>query len=144
MSPLTQINMNKIIILQGPPACGKSYKARELHNEDKNRVIICRDDIRNMRGDYWIPGQEEYISKIEEFAIRTALEQGLTPIIDATNLNPKTIKKWEIIANEYNADIDYIKCIVPMEVAIERDVARGNKVGEAVIRNFYETYKDVL
>ena len=38
----------KIIVLQGPPACGKSTKAKELLNEygtDK-AVIVCRDSIR--------------------------------------------------------------------------------------------------
>lgn len=39
---------NKIIVLQGPPACGKSTKARELikEYESDKAVIVCRDSIR--------------------------------------------------------------------------------------------------
>ena len=42
------MDMKKIIVLQGPPACGKSTKAQELLNQygaDK-AVIVCRDSIR--------------------------------------------------------------------------------------------------
>ena len=75
----------EIIVLQGPPACGKSTYARELHKKNQNYVIVSRDNIREARGDYWIPAQEDYISAIEEFEIRKAIEMELTPIIDATN-----------------------------------------------------------
>lgn len=131
----------EIFMLQGPPAGGKSTKARELYNEDKlNRVIVNRDSIRDSRGDYWVPEQEQYISKLEEFAVRSALDSGLSPIIDATNLNPKTIQKWVDIAKEYLVDLTTIECVVPYKEALERDSKRERSVGKKVLRNFYMKY----
>lgn len=131
----------EIFMMQGPPAGGKSTKARELYNEDKlNRVIVNRDSIRDSRGDYWVPEQEQYISKLEEFAVCLALDSGLSPIIDATNLNPKTIQKWVDIAKEYLVDLTTIECVVPYKEALERDSKRERSVGKKVLRNFYMKY----
>lgn len=132
--------MNNIIVLQGPPCGGKSTLARKLHEEDKSKVIICRDSIRESRGDYWIPEQEDWISSIEYYMVETALKKNLTPIIDATNLNPKTINKWEELASSYNIKCEYIECVVDYKEALLRDKKRGDKVGEKVIKNFYEKY----
>ena len=131
----------KIYMMQGPPACGKSTKAKELYEEDKiHRVIVSRDMIRDSRGDYWVPEQEDYISKLEENAIREAIQSGLSPIIDATNLNPKTIQKWSDIANEYKVNLISIECIVPYKEACERDLKRDRPVGKKVLRSFYNRY----
>lgn len=131
----------KIFMMQGPPAGGKSTKARELYEEDKlHRVIVNRDAIRDSRGDYWVPEQEKYISKLEEYAVRSAIESGLSPIIDATNLNPKTIQKWVDIAKEYLVDLTTIECVVPYKEALERDSKRERSVGVMVLRNFYKKY----
>lgn len=128
-------------MMQGPPAGGKSTKARELYEEDKlHRVIVNRDAIRDSRGDYWVPEQEQYISKLEEYAVRSAIESGLSPIIDATNLNPKTIQKWVDIAKEYLVDLTTIECVVPYKEALERDSKRERSVGVKVLRNFYKKY----
>lgn len=132
--------MKKIIILQGPPAAGKSTLARQLHAEDKNKVIVSRDAIRESRGDYWLPSQENYISDIETFEVEAALNNNLIPIIDATNLNPKTISKWNELAEKHGAAIEFKECIVPYEEACKRDEKRGNKVGKEVIKKFYKKY----
>lgn len=132
--------MKKIIVLQGPPACGKSTRAKQLHEEDINNVIVCRDSIRESRGQYWLPEQESYIDKVEMLQVESALECNLTPIIDATNLNKKTIKKWEDLAKLYNANVEYIECVLPYDVALERDSQRERQVGEKVLRNFYQKY----
>lgn len=130
----------KIIVLQGPPACGKSTLAKKLHDEDKNNVIICRDSIRESRGTYWLVEQETYIDKVELLQVESALECGLTPVIDATNLNKKTIEKWENIASLYKAEIEYKECILPYNEALERDKLRERQVGEKVLRKFYTKY----
>ena len=96
--------MKKIIVLQGPPASGKSTYARELAQVGTPYVIVNRDSIREARGEYWIPEQEDYISDMEEYGVRSAIKRKLIPIIDATNLNPKTIAKWENLAKELNCE----------------------------------------
>ena len=136
--------MKKIIVLQGPPAVGKSTRAQELlvkYGSDK-AVIVCRDSIREACGEYWVPSRENYISDIEKGAVIAALEHDMIPIIDATNLNPKTIEKWKNIASDYGAEIEWIEVVEPYKVALQRDSNPDRKrpVGKKVLRNFYMKY----
>ena len=107
----------------------------------KDWVIVNRDSIRDGRGDYWIPEQEKFISELEVFHIRKALEYGLNVIIDATNLNPTTLAKWDTIAKEFSADVEIKAFDIPLDEAIRRDSERSRSVGEKVIRDFYNRYK---
>lgn len=131
---------NKIIVLVGPPAAGKTTFARELAKAGTPYVIVNRDSIREGRGEYWIPDQEDYISDMEEYAVRSAIKRNLIPIIDATNLNPKTIEKWENLAKEFNCEIEYKKFYIPFKEAIERDSKRERSVGKKVLIKFYTKY----
>lgn len=103
-------------------------------------MIVSRDAIRNARGEYWIPSQEDYVTDIEECGVNFAINRGLIPIIDATNLNPKTIEKWEKIAKERNCEIEYKKFYVPFKTALERDEKRDCPVGKKVLKRFYTQY----
>jgi predicted kinase len=132
--------MKKIIVLQGVPASGKSTYAKKLHDEDNSKVIISMDALREARGTYWIPEQEAYINAVEEFQVSQALKQGLTPIIDDTNLNPKTINKWKAIAGALGAEIEFKLIKIDYHTACKRDEERGNKVGKKVITSFFEKY----
>lgn len=132
--------MPKLLILQGAPASGKSTFARQLAHEDKSYVIVNRDSIRNSRGDYWIPSQEDYITSIEEFSIKNALGRGYNVIVDATNLNQITINKWKVIADEFNAEIEFKMFEISFEDAVARDKLRDNSVGEKVIKEFFRKY----
>ena len=131
---------NKIIVLVGPPASGKTTYARELAKAGTPYVIVNRDSIRESRGEYWVPDQEDYISDMEEYAVRSAIKRGLIPIIDATNLNPKTIEKWENLAKELNCEIEYKKFYIPFKEALERDSKRERSVGKKVLIKFYTKY----
>lgn len=133
--------MNKVIILQGCPAAGKSTWARDFVKGKKDWVIVNRDSIREGRGDYWIPEQEKFISELEVYHIRKALEYELNVIIDATNLNPTTLAKWDTIAKEFSAEVEIKVFEVPLDEAIRRDSERSRSVGEKVIRDFYNRYK---
>ena len=132
--------MSKILVLQGPPASGKTTCARGLVKNNKEWVIVSRDSIRESRGDYWIPEQENYISDIEELQIRSAIKYGLNVIIDATNLNPKTIEKWNNLASELKCQIEYREFYIPFKEALERDKNRERSVGEKVLKRFYKQY----
>lgn len=132
--------MNRLIILQGVPAAGKSTWAREFVRGKKDWVIVNRDSIRNGRGDYWIPEQERYISDLEEYHITRALEMGLNVIIDATNLNPKTNAKWIQIAKQFSIEPEWKEFKISYQEAIERDSKRERPVGKGVIRDFFNKY----
>ena len=132
--------MSRLIILQGVPAAGKSTWAREFIKGKKDWVIVNRDSIRDGRGDYWIPEQEEYISDLEEYHVTRALERGLNVIIDATNLNPKTKAKWKQIAKQFSIEPEWIEFTITYQEAIERDSKRERPVGKGVIRDFFNKY----
>ena len=103
-------------------------------------VIVNRDSLREGRGEYWIPDQEDYISDMEEYAVRSAIKRNLIPIIDATNLNPKTIEKWENLTKELNCEIEYKKFYISFKEALERDSKRERSVGKKVLIKFYTKY----
>ena len=132
--------MSKILVLCGPPASGKSTYAREFIKGKTDWVIVNRDSIREGRGNYWVPSQEDYISDLEEFSVRAAIKRNYNVIIDATNLNPKTQEKWRKIATETKSSIEFMEFYVPFKEALERDKNRERSVGEKVLKNFYLKY----
>ena len=124
----------------GPPASSKTTWAREFIKGKTDWVIVNRDSLREGRGDYWVPSQEEYISDLEEFSIRAAIKRGYNVIIDATNLNPKTQEKWRKLATETKSSIEFKEFYVPFKEALERDKKRERSVGEKVLKRFYKQY----
>ncbi len=136
----------KIIVLQGPPASGKSTFARKFVEEHEGWVIVCRDSIRDSLGKYWIPNRENLITRIESDSITASIEMGWNVIIDATNLNPNTINKWNCFADKYKCDIEYKEFWIPYKDAVSRDKNedRQHQVGETVIKSFYQRYKPEL
>lgn len=134
----------KVKILQGIPASGKSTWAREYATKNKDWVIVSRDALRNMRGEYWIPNQENLITRWEQDAIKAALQAGKNVIVDATNLNKKHLLKLKqyILHNcgVASPKIETKFFHIDLEDAIKRDAKRTNGVGEKVIRDFWKRY----
>ena len=134
----------KLVILSGIPCSGKSTWAKQFVKGKTDWVIVNRDSFRLSRGDYWIPSQESYITKLEDTAIESALNAGLNVISDNTNLNPKTISKLKEIAEIYGAEVEEKFFHVSLKEAISRDLERDQKggisVGKKVIEDFYYKY----
>jgi predicted kinase len=133
--------MANILVLQGVPASGKTTWAKEFVKKNPKYIRVSRDDLRNMRGKYWEPSQENLITKYEYFAVYTALADGYNVLIDATNLNQRTIDNWNKLATEFKAEIEFKLFTVSLEEAIKRDSSRENPVGEGTIRKFYNLYR---
>lgn len=110
--------------------------------EDSSWVRVNRDDLRNMRGNYWIPSQEKLISEWEYHNIEAALMAGYNVISDSTNLNLSTVARLTNIAMDCDAEIEFVSIEVDVEEAIRRDATRPNPVGENVIRSFHAKYID--
>lgn len=132
--------MSRIIILQGLPGSGKSTYAREFVTGKKDWVIVNRDSLRNMRGDYWVPEQEPLITQWEDFCVKAALEKGLNVIIDATNFNYKTLNRWFTICELYSIQPEIQFFDISVEECIERDSKREKPVGKDVIMRMYNSY----
>lgn len=136
------MEQQKLIILQGIPASGKSTWAKQFVLESPlTRVRVNRDDIRNMFGKYWVPSREGTVSELERHAVFTTLEDGYTVVLDATNLNPGFLKQWVGMVYEFeNVKIEYKQFYITLEEAIRRDALRENPVGIETITNFYNKY----
>lgn len=134
--------MNKLLILQGIPASGKSTFAKQWVEEDpKTRVIVNRDSIRRGLGPYWVPSREDLVSTIEYHMVTIALSQDYSVCLDATNLNPKYQQQWVDLANYYSrTELEYKTFDISLEEALERDKNREFPVGEKVINQFYNKY----
>lgn len=130
----------KLIICQGLPASGKSTWTKEFVKGKKDWVIVNRDSLRNMRGDYWIPSQENLITTWEVFCIESAIKAGYNIIIDATNFNPIVLHKWLEMADMYNLEVEIKTFDTSVEECISRDLLRENPVGAMVIRGMYNKY----
>ena len=93
-----------------------------------------------MCGKYWVLSREDLISKYEESMINIALAHNYNVIIDATNLNPKTMSRWRGIAANFNVKLETKEFYIPFKEAVKRDKNRDLQVGEDVILGFYRRY----
>jgi len=133
----------KLLILKGLPGSGKTTWSREFVEKNKNWIRVNRDDLRNMRGEYFIPKQEDLITDWENATIAAALNRGYSVILDATNLNDNRTKTRltflkTIISKEYR--VAYKTFDTSLEDCIKNDLKRANSVGEKVIKGMYNRY----
>lgn len=138
--------MNKIIVLQGCPCSGKTTWAKEyLANDENLTVYVNRDSIRmELNNGKYSMDKEDAVTVVEERSVKTAILSGQDAIIDATNLNPKTIKKWENLAKELGCDIEFKMFYITYEEAMKRSKKRRDEGGlfinKKVMLNFYQKY----
>jgi len=130
----------KLLVLCGIPGSGKTTFSRDFLKGKTDWVRVSRDDLRSMRGDYWIPKQEEFITEMENSMVDYALSWQLNVIVDATNLHPKVIAKWKAAAAVWGAEFEIKKFDIALEEAIKRNALRPNPVGDVVITSFYNKY----
>lgn len=135
----------KIIFTVGLPGAGKSQWAKAFVEKYPEYVRVCRDDLRNMRGRYWMPKQEDLISTFELNCIIEALRKGFNIVVDATNLNSAWVANIKFYIGREFADQEFVYeykdfTDVSLEDCIKNDLKRPNSVGEKVIRDFYNRY----
>ena len=147
--------MKRIILTRGIPASGKSNWAKqEVLKDPEHSVRINRDDLRNMSGQYWVPAREDYIISCRNQLLNLAICIGFdTIILDGMNLNPKDFEYVSVVVdkaneiikdtkNQYKIEIkDFTN--VPLDVCIKRDSKRENPLGEKVIRDIFNKYKEL-
>ena len=146
-----------LIILQGIQGSGKTTWAKNWVKEDpKHRVRFNQDDIRNMFGVYWVPSREPLVKAMHNSFLNKAMLEGYDIVLDNMNLNQNTINEIKEIVEEFNKwislspvdlhyDIKYQTFFdTPLEECIARDSKRENPIGENVIRNTYNKYKDII
>ena len=151
------MEIKKLIICRGVQGSGKSTYAKQWCHEDlKHRIRINNDDIRNMLGDYWVPSREKLVTNIYNQVLNSSMVLGYNIIIDNMNLNPKVCKFIEDTVEVFNEhyvykhlydwkyEIEYKDFFIPLEECIKRDALRPNPIGEKIIRETYNRYKDII
>lgn len=130
----------KLIITLGIPGSGKSTWAKqEAANNPKTIIRVCRDDIRNMLGTYWVPTREDVVTMIENSCVDVGLHKGYSVIVDATNFS--SMNKWKQLAKDLKIELE-IKDFtdVPLNTCIERDQQRERPVGKLIIEQMYNKH----
>lgn len=134
----------KMIIMRGLPASGKSTKAKEL-TEQGNTVRINKDLIRTMlHFDKFTGINEGHTRDCSRKIADWFLSQGVSVIIDDTNLNPGVVQSWKDLAKIHNAKIEYCEMETTIEECICRDEIRDKRVGRDVIIKMALQYLDYL
>lgn len=137
--------MAKIILCRGIQGSGKTTWAKQWVLEDpEHRVRFNNDDIRNMLGKYWVPSREPIVKFMKSIFMSAAVILCMDVVIDNMNLNSKEIEYWKDVAKTFNYDLEIKNFFTPLQECIDRDSKRPNPIGEKVIRNTYEKYKDIL
>lgn len=137
--------MKTLYIYQGIQGSGKSTQAKKFVLEKPNdRIRINRDDIRLMMGLPFNPNVEDIVTNIETSALKSVFVTGKDIVSDNMNLNPKVIKHLKTLAEKYEYSVEFRFVYTPLEECIARDAKREHPVGEQVIRNTYNKYKEFI
>jgi predicted kinase len=135
--------MGKLIMTVGLPASGKSTWAKEqVLKSGGNIKRVNKDDMREMLdAGKWSKNNEKHILMLRDEIIKHYLFEGLSVIVDDTNLAPKHKKTLQALAKKYGATFETKSFLeVPIEICIERDLHRVASVGEKVIRSMYDNF----
>ena len=146
-----------LIILQGIQGSGKTTWAKNWVKEDPKHIVrFNQDDVRNMFGVYWVPSREPLVKAMHNSFLNEAMIEGYDIVLDNMNLNQKTLDEIKEIVENFNKwislspvdlhyDIKYQTFFdTPLEECIARDYKRENPIGEKVIRDTYNKYKEVI
>ncbi len=109
-----------------------------------------------MLGKYWVPDRENLIDRMYWNFLEQATASGYDIVVDNMNLNEKYLDEVDQFVEETNlwlersrADFRYeveTKDFfhIPLQTCIDRDAQRDKPVGERVIRNTFNRYKDKI
>jgi predicted kinase len=123
----------------GVPGSGKSTFALKLIKSDARYVRVNRDDIRKMIKDAPLlePKLEDLVTQIQNDAMVNALVSGNNVIVDNTHCRLEHLEEAVELARQYsNVDFKYFP--IEVDLAMERDAARPNPVGRAVIERMHK------
>lgn len=142
----------EVLILSGLPASRKSTRAKAWVAEDPEaRIRVNYDDIRAADEDIQKHGfswdRERKVKQRALTTARTAINAGLSVVVDNTNLTQAARGVWESLANELGATIVYEEMLASVQECVASDRLRTGtaRVGRAVIERMalYHGFMDL-
>lgn len=135
------MNRPKLMLLVGPPGCGKTTYATKYIEENPNMIHLSSDSIRKeLWGDESIQGDNNEIFSLMQTRAIDSLNNGLDVIYDATNMTRKD-RSYIIELCPKFVQIEAHVIWAPIETCIERDAARERTVGKAVIDKMLKKFQ---
>ena len=143
--------MEKLVILIGPPAAGKSRFARKM--EEQGYHVHRSDEIRKELFGCLTREHNDVVFETLHNRIKEDLSNGIPCVYDATNVSRKMRMSILEELSPYAETIIGVVFVAPLNVLIERDAKRGEaSVGKDAIwkriRGFqppyyYEGFNDI-
>jgi predicted kinase len=133
--------MNKVIVLRGLPASGKSTWAKDYISRNPVTVRVNKDDLRaTLHNSQWSEDNERLVLEIRNAIIIKSLINLRDVIVDDTNFAEKHVTTIQKIAEEYGASFEVKDFDVPLEVCLDRNRKRDSSVPDKVIIDMYNKY----
>jgi predicted kinase len=133
--------MNTLIVLAGPPGCGKSTACKEL----LGFKVVSSDAIRaQMFGDESNQDNPSLVFSTVHHMIKNLLDNGEDVVFDATNCRREyRLRALEDVTDRLRTRSVCMVYTGDLESCLERNASRARKVPEKVIkRMFYELKKE--
>lgn len=135
------MNRPRLVLLVGPPGCGKTTYARDYANDHFNTIHLSSDLIRKeLWGDEAIQGDNNEVFSLMQTRAIDALNNGQNVIYDATNMTRKD-RSYIIELCPKFVQIEAHIIWAPIETCIERDAARERTVGKEVIDKMLKRFQ---
>lgn len=138
-----------IIMVHGLPGTGKSFLARQLSQSTPNSVVLKTVSLRQVRGqgpelfdenDKNTREDKDNSYKVLCEVAEKALQEGKTPILDAT-FHKKYRRQWVYdLANKMNAKLAIISVSCDEALVFERLKRRKEQKDEDAFLNSIEAY----
>jgi predicted kinase len=129
---------NKLTILVGCPASGKSTYAEWIVKTEPKTMRISRDEIRFAQFQESLDGDAEFmISKIIFQQVKTLLDNNWSVVLDNCHTKLEYIKD-SISQFSSLANIEFKLFDLPLDTLLKRNKSRARIVPESVIKRMYE------
>lgn len=131
----------KLILLVGPPGCGKSTYAKKYIAEHSHTIHLSSDEIRaELYGDASIQTDHGHVFALMQSRAVDVLNNWNSVLYDATNMTRKD-RAGIIAACPKFVKIECHIIWAPIETCIERDAARKRIVGKDVIDRMLKRFQ---
>jgi predicted kinase len=123
----------KLILMVGVPASGKSTKGRQVA-EDNDFAYVSRDFVRNMTDLGFSKKEHKVVKKVFMALIEAALLRGDSVVADATHLNLGSRAPLVELGKQYGAEIIAVVMNTSYETCILRNSQR-NELEKVPVEN---------